>query len=249
MPLGASLDEVLELVPELAGPRTVSELPGGLTNANHKVVTDGGRVRGAALERRHRPAGHRPRQRALELRAGRGDRRRRAGRRLPARAQHDGLRVHRGRDDERRGAARRRPHGARRRRVPPPARRPALPRRLRHVRDAAALPRDRPGARLQAAGPLPRVRAPRGRHPRRVRRARRGHRPVQQRPAGRELPARAGRLPPHRLRVLGQQRRVLRARQRLERVQPLARAARTSSSPPTTVASCATRSPALGCGA
>ena len=38
MPLGASLDEVLELVPELAGrPRTVSELPGGLTNANHDL--------------------------------------------------------------------------------------------------------------------------------------------------------------------------------------------------------------------
>jgi thiamine kinase-like enzyme len=43
MALGTSLDEVLELIPELAGrPRTVSELPGGLTNANHKVVTDAG---------------------------------------------------------------------------------------------------------------------------------------------------------------------------------------------------------------
>ena len=43
MPLGASLDEVLELVPELAGrPRTVTELPGGLTNANHKVVVETG---------------------------------------------------------------------------------------------------------------------------------------------------------------------------------------------------------------
>ncbi len=43
MSLDASLDEVLELVPPLAGrPRTVSELPGGLTNANHKVVTDAG---------------------------------------------------------------------------------------------------------------------------------------------------------------------------------------------------------------
>jgi thiamine kinase-like enzyme len=42
MPLGASLDEVLDLVPELARPRTVSELPGGLTNANHKVVCETG---------------------------------------------------------------------------------------------------------------------------------------------------------------------------------------------------------------
>ncbi len=43
MPLGASLDEVLDLVPELAGrPRTIAELPGGLTNANHKVVVDSG---------------------------------------------------------------------------------------------------------------------------------------------------------------------------------------------------------------
>jgi thiamine kinase-like enzyme len=37
------LEEVLELVPELAGrERSVSELPGGLTNANYKVVTDSG---------------------------------------------------------------------------------------------------------------------------------------------------------------------------------------------------------------
>ncbi len=37
------LDEVLELIPQLAGrERTVSELPGGLTNANHKVVTADG---------------------------------------------------------------------------------------------------------------------------------------------------------------------------------------------------------------
>jgi thiamine kinase-like enzyme len=43
MDLPTPLDEVLELVPELAGRRReVSELPGGLTNANHKVVTDEG---------------------------------------------------------------------------------------------------------------------------------------------------------------------------------------------------------------
>jgi thiamine kinase-like enzyme len=40
MPLTASLDEVLELIPQVAGHHTVAELPGGLTNANYKVVTD-----------------------------------------------------------------------------------------------------------------------------------------------------------------------------------------------------------------
>jgi thiamine kinase-like enzyme len=38
----AQIDEVLELVPELAGARSVSELAGGLTNTNYKVETDGG---------------------------------------------------------------------------------------------------------------------------------------------------------------------------------------------------------------
>ena len=38
-----ALDAIAELVPELAGrPLTVSELPGGLTNLNHKVTTDAG---------------------------------------------------------------------------------------------------------------------------------------------------------------------------------------------------------------
>ena len=38
-----ALAEVLDLVPELAGPaRTVAELPGGLTNANYKVTTGAG---------------------------------------------------------------------------------------------------------------------------------------------------------------------------------------------------------------
>jgi thiamine kinase-like enzyme len=40
--LAASLEEVLDVVPELAGARAISELPGGLTNANHKVVADAG---------------------------------------------------------------------------------------------------------------------------------------------------------------------------------------------------------------
>lgn len=39
----ASLETVLEMVPQLAGrARSVSELPGGLTNANYRITTDGG---------------------------------------------------------------------------------------------------------------------------------------------------------------------------------------------------------------
>ena len=36
------LDQILDSIPALAGPRTVSELAGGLTNTNYKVVTDAG---------------------------------------------------------------------------------------------------------------------------------------------------------------------------------------------------------------
>jgi thiamine kinase-like enzyme len=38
----AQIDEVLELVPELSGAKSVSELAGGLTNMNYKVETDEG---------------------------------------------------------------------------------------------------------------------------------------------------------------------------------------------------------------
>jgi thiamine kinase-like enzyme len=38
----APLDDLLDRFPELAGPRTISELPGGLTNTNYKVVTRSG---------------------------------------------------------------------------------------------------------------------------------------------------------------------------------------------------------------
>ncbi|MGC9221915.1 MAG: phosphotransferase [Solirubrobacteraceae bacterium] len=41
MTIKSSVEEIIELVPELARPqRIVSELPGGLTNVNHKVTTD-----------------------------------------------------------------------------------------------------------------------------------------------------------------------------------------------------------------
>jgi thiamine kinase-like enzyme len=43
MTAAASLDDVLDAIPELAGRRReIAELPGGLTNANYKVTTDGG---------------------------------------------------------------------------------------------------------------------------------------------------------------------------------------------------------------
>jgi thiamine kinase-like enzyme len=38
----ATLDDLLDRVPALAGPRTVTQLPGGLTNTNYKVVTPAG---------------------------------------------------------------------------------------------------------------------------------------------------------------------------------------------------------------
>jgi thiamine kinase-like enzyme len=40
--LADALDDLLDRVPALAGTRTVTRLPGGLTNANYKVVTPGG---------------------------------------------------------------------------------------------------------------------------------------------------------------------------------------------------------------
>jgi thiamine kinase-like enzyme len=39
----ATLDDLLGRIPALAGPRTVTELPGGLTNRNYKVTTPAGR--------------------------------------------------------------------------------------------------------------------------------------------------------------------------------------------------------------
>jgi thiamine kinase-like enzyme len=42
MPVEEALDALVDLVPELRGERTVSELAGGLTNTNYKVVTEAG---------------------------------------------------------------------------------------------------------------------------------------------------------------------------------------------------------------
>ena len=42
MPVDEALDTLVDTVPELRGERTVSELAGGLTNTNYKVVTEAG---------------------------------------------------------------------------------------------------------------------------------------------------------------------------------------------------------------
>jgi thiamine kinase-like enzyme len=42
MPVEEALDALVDTVPELRGERTVSELAGGLTNTNYKVVTEAG---------------------------------------------------------------------------------------------------------------------------------------------------------------------------------------------------------------
>jgi len=42
MPVNEAIDALIDVVPELRGPREVSELAGGLTNTNYKVVTDAG---------------------------------------------------------------------------------------------------------------------------------------------------------------------------------------------------------------
>ena len=100
----------------------------------------------------------------------------------------------------------------------------AVRRRLRHVRDPAPVPSRRGRARHQDPGRVRRAR-------RRLRRRRAGagqpapsrHRPVQQRPARGQLHRRRQQDLADRLRVLGQQRPVLRARQHLGRVPPARR--------------------------
>ena len=87
----------------------------------------------------------------------------------------------------------------------------------------------------------------RGPHPGGAGRAHRAHGGLQQRPAGRQLHRRRRRRAYHRLRVLRQQRRLLRARQHLERVPPRASTSSSTSSPPTTDGISPTRWPGRGC--
>ena len=213
------LDDLFDQIPSLAEqPRTIEELSGGLTNLNLKVTTPSGVYVARLQPERHVLARHRPGGRARELPGGRARRRGRTRHRLPPRPGRPGDRVHR------------RPHLRQRRpattgRAPPgrgggphAARRPAIRRRLRHVHPAAALPRLDRRRRLRASGRLHRVRRAVPADPRGARRQRRPHRAVQQRPAGGQLRRRRREALADRLRVLRQQRPLLRAGQHLDRV-------------------------------
>ena len=45
MAVNEAIDSLTDVVPELRGPREVTELAGGLTNTNYKVVTGSGAFR------------------------------------------------------------------------------------------------------------------------------------------------------------------------------------------------------------
>ena len=250
MPVDEAIDELIDVVPELRGDRVVSELAGGLTNTNYKVATDARRLRRAHLGQGLRHARDRPRKRVPEHRRRRRRGRRRGRRRLPAGAFADGARVHRGPDAERRGPA---PRGQARDGRATPAGGCTAPRRFRDdfnmfdiQRRYLALVQERgfrlPDRYLEFEPAGARDRACDGG-------ARRGHRALQQRPAGRELHRHRRRVPADRLRVLRQQRRLLRARQRLERVEPVARPARRAGRPLLRPAAAPTRWRGRGCGA
>ena len=195
---------------------------------------------------RRRPAGHRPRPRAPQLGRRRGRRRRRAGRRLPARRARAGARL------------RRRPDAAQRRRGRPGHAAPdrgGLPRGCTPGRgspatstcsrcSAATWPWRPAGFRVPAgyAALMPRFDA--ARRALAVRAGR--HRAVQQRPARGQLHRRRRAHLADRLRVLRQQRPVLRARQHRRRVRAAPGRASPSWSGLTTAGRCATRSPGPG---
>ena len=84
------LEALLDQVPVLAAPRSVADLPGGLTNRNLRVTTRTEGLRRQAQPERRRPPRHRPGRGARELPGRRGGRRRRARRRLPARPRDAG---------------------------------------------------------------------------------------------------------------------------------------------------------------
>ena len=134
--------------------------------------------------------------------------------------------------------------------VPPAALGRAVRQRLRHVRHPAAVPGRWPGPAASASRPDTTTccrssTRPRRRWPSRARR----HGPVQQRPAGRELHRRRRPDLADRLRVLGQQRRLLRARQHRGRVPPVRRRPGRAGHRPTTGGRGAARSPGPGCSA
>ena len=244
------VEDVLEAVPELRDAREVESLAGGLTNTNYKVTTPGRPLRRSHLRQGHRPARDRSHQRGAQHDRRCRDRRRRAGRRCPAAARRDRLRVPRRRGDgcgetadaatgsSRSRSACRRLHGGR-----------------RFLQDFDMFDIQRGYVRVvQEHGfRLPDRYAefePAVRELERAMRVReRADRPVQQRPARGELHRGRRRHAADRLRVLGEQRACLRAREHLERVQPVARPARGARRRTTTAGRCATRSPVPASGA
>ena len=230
MTIATPLEEVLDAVPVLARPdREVEELPGGLTNANLQVDDGPRALRGPALERRHGAARDRPRRGAREL----GARRPRSGVGAAVVAylpEHNALVFEfiEGRTLRPEDLRARRRDRARRRGLPRAARRRARsasdfdmfeiqPRYLAIVQERGLRLPDR------YLDFEPQVAAHRGG----LRRARRRS-PSRATTTcwPRTSSTRRRRLPADRLRVLGQRRAVLRARQHLERVEPLARPAR-----------------------
>ena len=154
-PRDSVLQDVLDAVPALAGQRrTVSELPGGLTNANYKVVTDAGAyvvrrwssdtgllaidrdneyensVRAAAVGVGAEVIAYLPEQNTMVFEFIEGQT-------MSEEDLRSGSHTERVADG-----------------VPAAARRAAFPGRLQHVRDSGALPADRQAARLPAARAL-----------------------------------------------------------------------------------------------
>ena len=199
-------------------PRRIAALPGGLTNRNYRVTRPTGRHGRRAVRRRRRAARDRPRRRVPQRLGRRGDRRRpgrssptprarRARRRLDRRPDLTAADL----DDSATLRWSRRPaaqlHA-----------RPAVRRRLRHVRVQRRYLDLVVSQRLPAAPAyldfMPQVERDRRR---RWPRAPSRPVPVPQRPARREHHGRRRPALVHRLRVRRQQRPVLRARQHLER--------------------------------
>ncbi len=244
------LDDVLEAVPELRDPRTVSDLSGGLTNTNYKVVTDEGsfvvRIAGRDTELLGIDRANEAHNSIAAAETGIG------ARVIAALPEHsalvlefiEGTRLHA--DDLRAG-------GDRLSQVAEACKRLHAGRPFLLEFDMFDLQRRYLATVRERGFRLPdRIRRARAAHPRDGRgdaRASGAARPVQQRPARGELHRHGQRPAPHRLRVLGEQRAVVRARQLVERVAAERRRSSRSSSPPTTARRIPTRSRAPASGA
>ena len=213
-----SIEQVIAAIPDWAGRSVTAErIPAGLTNTNFRVEVDGTpcfvRIPGAATELLAVDRGNELFNTRAAATAGV------APRVLHALPEWDVFVLEwlAGADDVGRGAWRARDAAADRGDPAPPPRRPAVPRRLRHVPADGALPRARRRARHRDPGRLPRAPRAAAADRSRARRPSAGDRPVPQRPARRELPRRWRAPVAGRLGVQRQQRPDVRARQHLPR--------------------------------